>query len=208
MSNPGIIKHHAVTLATHDMARAVRFYRMLGLKLFAAVIRARSPAFGWTQLPRSRRPARRATVVVVGAGHFYHSDVTRCTRRRRGRPSSGHGATRCRIGGTVLSLTDPDGPELALLGHSRSDAAASRTAPPPSAEIRSHRATPGRPRGPGNCTRSRSRSDLTLSRHPARAIARRLPPSAKIGSLPVDRVTKLDGDDLLPSLHGVPPLLR
>jgi len=44
--------------------------------------------------------------------------------------------------------------------------------------------------------------DLTLSRHPARAIARRLPPSIEYQVPPVAGWPDLKGDDLLPSLRG------
>jgi hypothetical protein len=53
--------------------------------------------------------------------------------------------------------------------------------------------------------------DLTLSRHPARAIARRLPPAIEVGFLPLPVAPAANGDDPLPSLHGhypASPLLR
>jgi hypothetical protein len=57
--------------------------------------------------------------------------------------------------------------------------------------------------GPGNFTPSPSQiPDLTLSRHPARATARRLPPSIEHRVPPVAGCPDLKCDDLLPSLHG------
>ena len=44
--------------------------------------------------------------------------------------------------------------------------------------------------------------DLTLSRHPARATARRLPPSIETSGSSRCRLTRSNGDGLLPSLHG------
>src|SRR5262245_11013705 len=43
--------------------------------------------------------------------------------------------------------------------------------------------------------------DLSLSTHPARAIARRLPPSVDKGLLSANRLAQINGDDLPPSLH-------
>src|SRR6266446_6464918 len=44
--------------------------------------------------------------------------------------------------------------------------------------------------------------DLILSHHPARATARRLPPSIEYRVPPVAGCPDLKGDDLPPSLHG------
>src|SRR4029450_8878886 len=44
--------------------------------------------------------------------------------------------------------------------------------------------------------------DLTLSRHPARATARRLPPSIDPSGSSRYRLTRANGGDPLPSLHG------
>jgi len=43
--------------------------------------------------------------------------------------------------------------------------------------------------------------DLTLSRHPARATARRLPPSIETSGSSRRRLTRANGDSPLPSLH-------
>ena len=43
--------------------------------------------------------------------------------------------------------------------------------------------------------------DLSLSTHPARATARRLPPSVEQGLLPANRLAQINGDDLPPSLQ-------
>jgi hypothetical protein len=43
--------------------------------------------------------------------------------------------------------------------------------------------------------------DLSLSSHPARAIARRLPPSVDKGLLPANRLAQINRDDPPPSLH-------
>src|ERR1700758_939815 len=58
--------------------------------------------------------------------------------------------------------------------------------------------------GPGTLTPSPSQiPDVNLSIHPARVTARRLPPSAEaLGSSRYDRLARVNGDDLPPSLHG------
>src|SRR5689334_19461831 len=48
--------------------------------------------------------------------------------------------------------------------------------------------------------------DLTLSRHPARAIERRLPPSAENWGSSCCQLARSDVDDLLPLLHGHYPV--
>ena len=61
----------AVTLATHNMPRAVGFYRMLGFEVVhggddASVYELS----GWNQLSQSDRPTCRAELVLVGTCHL------------------------------------------------------------------------------------------------------------------------------------------
>src|SRR5215469_5168919 len=94
----------AITLATHDMARAVGFYRMLGFNVIYGV----DELSGWNELPQSDRAAGRANVVVVGTRHLLPFRRRRAAcARDRGRLSSGHGAARCRMGRALLP---PDRP--------------------------------------------------------------------------------------------------
>ena len=61
----------AVTLGTHEMPRAVRFYRTLGFEVLAwrrrFVIHQLSSR---NELSQPHHPAYRAALVLVGAGHL------------------------------------------------------------------------------------------------------------------------------------------
>ena len=99
----------AITLATHDMARAVRFYRMLGFELLYGGDDAAFTSFraGTSYLNLIGQPAER-TWSWWGRVIFYHSDVDalHASVIAAGyRP--GHGAARCRMGRAVLSLDRP-----------------------------------------------------------------------------------------------------
>src|SRR5262245_11527822 len=90
----------AITLATHDMARAVPFYRMLGFEVLELS--------GWNELSQSDRPAGRANVVLVGTCHLLPFRRRRAAcEGDRGRLSSGHGAARCRMGRALLPSDRP-----------------------------------------------------------------------------------------------------
>ena len=72
MSDPAMIESiSAVTLATHDMARAVRFYRMLGFEVGHGGDTGTFTSFraGRSYLNLVAKP-RREAMVVVGAGDF------------------------------------------------------------------------------------------------------------------------------------------
>ena len=66
----------AITLATHDMARAVRFYRMLGFEVIFGGDEAAFTSFraGTSYLNLIAQPAER-TWSWWGRVIFYHSDV-------------------------------------------------------------------------------------------------------------------------------------
>jgi len=83
----------AITLATHDMARAVRFYRMLGFEVIYGGGDAAFTSFraGTSYLNLIVQPAER-TWSWWGRVIFYHSDV----------------------GERFFHLTDPDGHELSF----------------------------------------------------------------------------------------------
>ena len=96
---------NAVTLATHDMARAVRFYRMLGLEIVYGGDTAGFTSFragkSYLNLGRS---ARHVQLVVVGARHLSSFRRGRPLRQRccRGSPA-GHRTARRRMGRALLS---------------------------------------------------------------------------------------------------------
>ena len=62
----------AVTLATHNMPRAVRFDRILGFEIIHGGDDAMFELSGWNQLSQSDRPTCRAELVLVGTCHFLH----------------------------------------------------------------------------------------------------------------------------------------
>jgi catechol-2,3-dioxygenase len=77
MEHPVMIESiSAVTLATHNMSRAVSFYRMLGFEITHGgdddIVYEFS---GWNQLSQSHRPTDRAKWSWWGRVIFYHSDV-------------------------------------------------------------------------------------------------------------------------------------
>jgi catechol 2,3-dioxygenase-like lactoylglutathione lyase family enzyme len=89
----------AITLATHDMSRAVRFYRMLGFEIMHGGEDAAFTSFraGTSYLNLIAQPAERKWS-WWGRGIFYHSDVD----GGLGRLSPRYGAPRCRMGRAVL----------------------------------------------------------------------------------------------------------
>ena len=95
---------NAVTLATHNMPRAVAFYRMLGFEIVHGGNDAAFTSFraGTSFLNLVAQPAERKWS-WWGRVIFYHSDVDTLCERDRGRLSTRHGTARCRMGRAVLS---------------------------------------------------------------------------------------------------------
>jgi catechol 2,3-dioxygenase-like lactoylglutathione lyase family enzyme len=95
----------AVTLATHNMARAVAFYRMLGFEIVHGgddeaftSFRAGTSFLNLVAQPVERRWSWWGRVI------FYDSDVdTPLCASDRGRLSTRYSAARCRVGRAVLS---------------------------------------------------------------------------------------------------------
>jgi catechol 2,3-dioxygenase-like lactoylglutathione lyase family enzyme len=106
----------AVTLATHDMARAVRFYRMLGLEI---VHGSEDAAFtslcaGPNYLNLVAQPAER-NWSWWGRVIFYHSDVDALYARVLAAGYRPDTAPRdAEWGERFFHLTDPDGHELSF----------------------------------------------------------------------------------------------
>jgi catechol 2,3-dioxygenase-like lactoylglutathione lyase family enzyme len=106
----------AVTLATHDMVRAVRFYRMLGFEIVHGGDDAAFTSFraGTSFLNLVAQPAGR-TWSWWGRVIFYHSDVDRL---HASVVAAGyHPDTSPRDaewGERFFHLTDPDGHELSF----------------------------------------------------------------------------------------------
>ena len=106
----------AVTLATHDMARAVRFYRMLGFEIVHGGEGAAFTSFraGNSFLNLVLQPAAR-TWNWWGRVIFYHRDVDALYRsvvEAGYRPNT---APRdAEWGERFFHLTDPDGHELSF----------------------------------------------------------------------------------------------
>ena len=106
----------AITLATHDMARAVRFYRMLGFEVIYGGGDAAFTSFraGTSYLNLIAQPAER-TWSWWGRVIFYHSDVDalHASVIAAGyRPDTApHDAE---WGERFFHLTDPDGHELSF----------------------------------------------------------------------------------------------
>ena len=96
----------AITLATHDMSRAVRFYRALGFEIVHGGEAASFTSFrvGKSFLNVIAQPAERKWS-WWGRVILYHSDVdalyaraiAACPRNCSRLPA-GHGTTRCRMG--------------------------------------------------------------------------------------------------------------
>src|SRR5262249_42222685 len=106
----------AVTLATHDMARAVRFYRMLAFEVIyggasTAVTRVRASA---GHLNRIAQPAER-NWSWWGRVIFYHSDVDSLHAEVI---AAGYGPDTAprdaEWGERFFHVTDPDGHELSF----------------------------------------------------------------------------------------------
>ena len=57
----------AVTLGTHEMPRAVRFYRALGFEVLHGGEQSSFTSLsGWSELSQPHRPACRSVLVLVG----------------------------------------------------------------------------------------------------------------------------------------------
>ena len=106
----------AVTLATHDMARAVRFYRMLGFEMIYGGEDASFTSFcaGGGYLNLTAQPAAK-TWSWWGRVIFYHADVDGLHARLA---ASGHrpdtAPRDAEWGERFFHVTDPDGHELSF----------------------------------------------------------------------------------------------
>ena len=117
MSEPAMIESiSAITLATHDMARAVRFYRMLGFEVVYGgdtdaftSFRAGSSYLNLVAQPAERRWSWWKRVI------FYHSDVDAL---HAGVVAAGYcpdtAPRDAEWGERYFHLTDPDGHELSF----------------------------------------------------------------------------------------------
>jgi uncharacterized glyoxalase superfamily protein PhnB len=106
----------AVTLATHDMPRAVRFYRMLGFELLYGGEDAAFSSFraGSNFINLIVQPAERGWS-WWGRLIFYVSDVDALYSRLVGAGCSPNTAPRdAEWGERFFHLTDPDGHELSF----------------------------------------------------------------------------------------------
>jgi catechol 2,3-dioxygenase-like lactoylglutathione lyase family enzyme len=106
----------AITLATHDMARAVRFYRMLGFEVINGGDGAAFTSFraGRSYLNLIAQPAERQWS-WWGRVIFYHSDVDALHAHVA---AAGYGLDTAprdaEWGERFFHLTDPDGHELSF----------------------------------------------------------------------------------------------
>jgi catechol 2,3-dioxygenase-like lactoylglutathione lyase family enzyme len=106
----------AVTLATHDMARAVRFYRMLGLEIVHGGDKATFTSLraGPNYLNLVAQPAAR-NWSWWGRVIFYHSDVDALYARVLAAGYRPDAAPRdAEWGERFFHLADPDGHELSF----------------------------------------------------------------------------------------------
>ena len=106
----------AVTLATHDMPRAVRFYRMLGFEIVHGGEDAAFTSFraGGSYLNLVIQPAARSWS-WWGRVIFYHSDVDGLHARVTAAGYRSDTAPRdAEWGERFFHLTDPDGHELSF----------------------------------------------------------------------------------------------
>ena len=106
----------AITLATHDMARAVRFYRMLGFEIINGGDDAAFTSFraGRSYLNLIAQPAERKWS-WWGRVIFYHSDVDALHARVVAAGCRPDTVPRdAEWGERFFHLTDPDGHELSF----------------------------------------------------------------------------------------------
>ena len=106
----------AITLATHDMARAVRFYRMLGFEVIFGSDEAAFTSFraGTSYLNLIAQPAER-TWSWWGRVIFYHSDVDSLHASVVAAGYRPDTAPRdAEWGERFFHLTDPEGHELSF----------------------------------------------------------------------------------------------
>ena len=112
-----MIEHiNAVTLATHDMSRAVRFYRMLGFEIVFGGIDADFTSFraGSTHLNLIAQPLERYWS-WWGRVIFYDSDVDALHARVVAAGYQPDSPPRdAEWGERFFHLTDPDGHELSF----------------------------------------------------------------------------------------------
>ena len=93
----------AITLATHDMPGAVRFYRALGFEILHGGEDSSFTSFraGQNYLNLIAQPPERRWS-WWGRVIFYASDVDASPTRARGGIPAEHFTTRCRMGGALL----------------------------------------------------------------------------------------------------------
>ena len=106
----------AITVATHDMPRAVRFYRMLGFEVIFGGDEAAFTSFraGTSYLNLIAQPAER-TWSWWGRVIFYHSDVDSLHASVVAASYRPDTAPRdAEWGERFFHLTDPDGHELSF----------------------------------------------------------------------------------------------
>ena len=106
----------AITLATHDMARAIRFYRVLGFDLIYGGDDAAFTSFraGTSYLNLIAQPVER-TWSWWGRVIFYHTDVDSLHARVIAAGLHPDTAPRdAEWGERFFHLTDPDGHELSF----------------------------------------------------------------------------------------------
>lgn len=106
----------AITLATHDMQKAVRFYRLLGFVLLYGGETASFTSFraGEGYLNLTAQPAERQWS-WWGRAIFYHSDVDGLYRRVVAAGWRPEAAPRdAEWGERYFHITDPDGHELSF----------------------------------------------------------------------------------------------
>src|SRR3974377_883312 len=108
----------AITLATHNMSRAVRFYRMLGFEIIHGGEDAAFTSFraGTSYLNLIAQPAERKWS-WWGRVIFYRSDVDALHARVVSAGYRPHTAPRAAEWGEgSFHLAGPDGPDLSLCG--------------------------------------------------------------------------------------------
>jgi uncharacterized glyoxalase superfamily protein PhnB len=106
----------AITLATHDMSRAVRFYRMLGFEIIRGGDNVAFTSFraGTSYLNLIAQPAERSWT-WWGRVIFYHSDVDGLYSSVLAAGYRPDTAPRdAEWGERFFHLTDPDGHELSF----------------------------------------------------------------------------------------------
>jgi len=115
----------SLTLATHDRARAVRFYRVLGFEIAHGGEKVKCTSLAGTRFLNLNRAPHGANLVLVGTRHLlsFRRRHAVC-ERDRDRVSAGSGAVRRGMGRAFLSLhrSRRSRAELRLTTRNRADA--------------------------------------------------------------------------------------